>query len=81
MLFITPDNGEPGVFVHASALEGATSLRDGQEVSNELGQDRKTGRSKASRKSFTSTALRDRNTDATRVTFAFWCEPSSSPTI
>ncbi|MFK3967931.1 cold-shock protein [Ensifer adhaerens] len=45
--FITPDHGEPDVFVHVSALEGATSLRDGQKVSYELGQDRKTGKSKA----------------------------------
>jgi len=44
---ITPDNGGPGVFVHVSALGGATSLRDGQEVNFELGQDRKAGKSKA----------------------------------
>jgi len=30
-----------------SALEGATSLRDGQKVSYELGQDCKNGKSKA----------------------------------
>ncbi|KRD72173.1 cold-shock protein [Ensifer sp. Root278] len=45
--FITPDNGGADVFVHVSAIEGATSLRDGQKVSYELGQDRKTGKSKA----------------------------------
>lgn len=44
--FITPDNGGPDVFVHISAVQGG-SLRDGQNVSYELGQDRKTGKSKA----------------------------------
>jgi len=45
--FITPENGGADVFVHVSALQSATSLRDGQKVSYELGQDRKTGKSKA----------------------------------
>ncbi|CAN7577134.1 cold-shock protein [Rhizobium sp. LjRoot30] len=45
--FITPENGGPDVFVHVSALQGAGSLRDGQKVSYDLGQDRKTGKSKA----------------------------------
>lgn len=45
--FITPENGGQDVFVHVSALQGATSLSDGQKVSYELGQDRKTGKSKA----------------------------------
>ncbi len=45
--FITPENGGPDVFVHVSALQGTSSLRDGQRVSYELGQDRKTGKSKA----------------------------------
>ncbi|AXV18287.1 cold-shock protein (plasmid) [Neorhizobium sp. SOG26] len=44
--FITPDNGGADVFVHISAL-GGQALRDGQKVSYELGQDRKTGKSKA----------------------------------
>ncbi|MBD9454683.1 cold-shock protein [Rhizobium sp. RHZ02] len=44
--FITPDNGGPDVFVHISAVPGG-SLRDGQNVSYDLGQDRKTGKSKA----------------------------------
>ncbi|WP_082336766.1 cold-shock protein [Rhizobium ecuadorense] len=44
--FITPDNGGQDVFVHISAVHGG-SLRDGQAVSYELGQDRKTGKSKA----------------------------------
>jgi cold shock protein len=33
--------------VHVAALKGATSLRDGQKVSYELGQELKTGKSKA----------------------------------
>lgn len=45
--FITPDNGGPDVFVHISAVGFGGSLQDGQKVSYELGQDRKTGKSKA----------------------------------
>ncbi len=45
--FITPDNGGPDVFVHVSAVQGSTLLREGQAVSYEVGQDRKTGKSKA----------------------------------
>lgn len=45
--FITPDNGGTDVFVHVSAVEGGISLRDGQKVSYDVGQDRKTGKSKA----------------------------------
>jgi CspA family cold shock protein len=45
--FITPETGGPDVFVHVSALPSGTSLRDGQKVSYEIGQDRKTGKSKA----------------------------------
>lgn len=44
--FITPENGGQDVFVHISAVQGGT-LRDGVKVSYELGQDRKTGKSKA----------------------------------
>ena len=44
--FITPENGGTDVFVHVSAL-GASSLSEGQRVSYELGQDRKTGKSRA----------------------------------
>jgi cold shock protein len=44
--FITPDNGGPDVFVHISAVQGG-ALRDGQNVSYDIGQDRKTGKSKA----------------------------------
>ncbi|MCV9966955.1 cold-shock protein [Pararhizobium sp. BT-229] len=45
--FITPDNGGADVFVHVSALQDGGSLREGQQVSYEVGQDRKTGKSKA----------------------------------
>lgn len=45
--FITPENGGTDVFVHVSALEGGSSLREGQQVSYEVGQDRKTGKSRA----------------------------------
>ncbi len=45
--FITPDSGGADVFVHVSALQGSTALREGQKVSYEVGQDRKTGKSKA----------------------------------
>ena len=45
--FITPENGGTDVFVHVSALQRGCSLREGEKVSYELGQDRKTGKSKA----------------------------------
>ncbi|MBY3134532.1 cold-shock protein [Rhizobium laguerreae] len=45
--FITPENGGADVFVHVSALQQAGSLREGDKVSFEVGQDRKTGKSKA----------------------------------
>lgn len=45
--FITPDSGGADVFVHISAVTRGGSLQDGQKVSYELGQDRKTGKSKA----------------------------------
>ncbi|MFK3781214.1 cold-shock protein [Agrobacterium sp. NPDC089420] len=45
--FITPENGGQDVFVHVSALQRSDSLREGDKVSFEVGQDRKTGKSKA----------------------------------
>jgi cold shock protein len=45
--FITPDDGSADVFVHISALGYGGSLTDGQKVSYDVGQDRKTGKSKA----------------------------------
>ncbi|MDE1994212.1 MAG: cold-shock protein [Rhizobiaceae bacterium] len=46
--FITPENGGQDVFVHVSALQQrGGSLREGDKVSFEIGQDRKTGKSKA----------------------------------
>jgi len=45
--FITPDNGGPDVFVHSSGVERGGSLQDGKKVRFEVGQDRKTGKSKA----------------------------------
>lgn len=45
--FITPENGGQDVFVHVSALERGGSLREGDKVNFEVGQDRKTGKSKA----------------------------------
>jgi CspA family cold shock protein len=45
--FITPENGGTDVFVHVSSLQRGGSLREGEKVSYELGQDRKTGKSKA----------------------------------
>jgi CspA family cold shock protein len=44
--FITPDKGGPDVFVHISAVNSG-SLQDGQKVSYDEGEDRKTGKSKA----------------------------------
>ncbi|MQW02806.1 cold-shock protein [Sinorhizobium meliloti] len=45
--FISPDNGGTDVFVHVSAINGGSRLRDGQKVTYETGQDRKTGKSRA----------------------------------
>ncbi|MCL6655167.1 cold-shock protein [Agrobacterium rubi] len=45
--FITPENGGTDVFVHVSALQQGGSLREGDNVTFEVGQDRKTGKSKA----------------------------------
>ena len=45
--FITPENGGTDIFVHVSALQRGGSLREGQQVSYDVGQDRKTGKSKA----------------------------------
>jgi CspA family cold shock protein len=45
--FITQDDGGQDVFVHVSGVISGGPLRDGSKVSYELGQDRKTGKSKA----------------------------------
>ncbi|MBZ9798780.1 MULTISPECIES: cold-shock protein [unclassified Mesorhizobium] len=47
--FIQPDAGGADVFVHISAVEraGLRSLADGQKVSYEIEQDRRTGKSSA----------------------------------
>lgn len=47
--FIQPDAGGTDVFVHISAVEraGLTSLAEGEKVSFEIEQDRRTGKSSA----------------------------------
>jgi CspA family cold shock protein len=47
--FIQPDAGGADVFVHISAVEraGMTGLIEGQKVSFEIEQDRRTGKSAA----------------------------------
>ena len=44
--FIQPDDGSQDVFVHISAVEraGLYELREGQKVSYELTQDRRSGK-------------------------------------
>ncbi len=44
--FIELGNGQPDVFVHISAVErsGMSSLTDGQKVSYEIIQDRRSGK-------------------------------------
>lgn len=44
--FIAPDNGGKDVFVHATALEraGIHSLNEGQKVSFDTQEDRRTGK-------------------------------------
>ena len=49
--FIQPDDGGNDVFVHVSAVQraGLQTLREGQKVSYELTQDRRTGKTSADR--------------------------------
>ena len=44
--FIAPDNGGKDVFVHATALEraGISGLSEGQKVSYDTAEDRRTGK-------------------------------------
>ena len=44
--FIQPEDGSKDVFVHATALQraGMTGLAEGQKVSFETGEDRRTGK-------------------------------------
>lgn len=47
--FIQPDNGGKDVFVHISAVEraGLRSLKDGQKISYDIEQDRRSGKESA----------------------------------
>lgn len=47
--FIQPDDSDKDVFVHISAVEraGLRDLREGQKISYEIAQDRRTGKSSA----------------------------------
>jgi cold shock protein len=47
--FIQPDAGGPDVFVHISAVEraGMNGLNEGQKLSYEIVQDKRTGKSSA----------------------------------
>jgi cold shock protein len=47
--FIQPDDGSKDVFVHISAVEraGLSDLREGQKISYEIAQDRRSGKSSA----------------------------------
>ncbi len=47
--FIQPDDGGKDVFVHISAVErsGMASLSEGQKLSYEMMEDRRTGKSSA----------------------------------
>ena len=44
--FIQPENGGPDIFVHISAVEraGLRGLNEGQKVSYELEQDKRSGK-------------------------------------
>jgi CspA family cold shock protein len=48
--FVQPDGGGKDVFVHISAVEqaGMRSLNEGQKISYELVNDKRTGKSSAS---------------------------------
>lgn len=45
--FITPDDGSTDIFVHISAVANSAAPNEGQKVSYDVGQDRKTGKSRA----------------------------------
>jgi len=47
--FIQPDNGSQDVFVHVSAVEraGMHGLTEGQKISYEIVQDKRSGKSSA----------------------------------
>ena len=47
--FIEPDQGSGDVFVHISAVQraGLNTLNEGQKVSYDVAQDRRTGKSSA----------------------------------
>ena len=47
--YIQPDDGGQDVFVHISAVEraGLRDLRDGQKISYEIVQDKRSGKSSA----------------------------------
>ena len=47
--FIQPDDGGKDVFVHISAVEraGMSNLNEGQKLSYELAQDRRSGKTSA----------------------------------
>jgi cold shock protein len=47
--FIQPDDGSKDVFVHISAVEraGMSNLNEGQKISYEVVDDRRTGKSSA----------------------------------
>ncbi|APO68079.1 cold shock protein CspA 3 [Rhizobium gallicum] len=47
--FIQPDDGSTDAFVHISAVQrsGLSGLQEGQKVSYEVAQDRRTGKSSA----------------------------------
>ncbi len=47
--FIVQDNGQPDVFVHISAVErsGMNSLSEGQKLTFDIVQDRRSGRNSA----------------------------------
>ncbi|MCJ8517321.1 CspA family cold shock protein [Pseudorhizobium tarimense] len=47
--FIEPDNGSQDVFVHISAVEraGMNGLNEGQKISYEIVQDKRSGKSSA----------------------------------
>ena len=47
--FIQPDNGSQDVFVHISAVEraGMSGLNEGEKISYEIVQDKRSGKSSA----------------------------------
>ena len=73
--FISPENGEKDVFVHASALEssGVPALREGHKVSFEIEDDRRGRGKQAANIALSQSRKRDPRMRSSRTPFQGHC--------